>query len=63
MTDKKQAKFSERDSRGNIFVDCIECVRGHHGDKTCSAGFKHKKGNKGGCFLGDLLSNLTIENK
>ena len=60
----KKAKFSEKDSRGHVFVDCTECERGFNGsDKDkCSSGFKHKKGHKGGCFSGELLSVLEVQN-
>jgi hypothetical protein len=47
--------FSEKDSRGSIYIDCTECKRGFNGEKSCSAGAKNKKGNVGGCFSGNLL--------
>lgn len=57
-----KVKYSERDSRGALYVDCTECNRGANGDDPdkCSAGYKHKKGNKGGCFLGTLIDGLTV---
>ena len=58
-----KAIYSEKDSRGMLSVDCIECERGRNGnDKDkCSAGFKHKKGHRGSCFSGELISTLTID--
>jgi len=63
MPNKQLAQFSEYDTKGNLYVDCTECTRGRNGqDKDkCSAGFKHKRGNKGGCFLGELLPTLKME--
>jgi hypothetical protein len=59
----KKAIYSEKDSRGMVVVDCIECERGRNGSDSdkCSAGFRHKKGNKGSCFSGELISTLSIE--
>ena len=56
----KKAKYSKRDTRGALYVDCVECNRGGNGnDKDkCSAGWRTKKGNKGGCFLGELIEGL-----
>jgi hypothetical protein len=58
----EKAKYSIRDSRGHLYVDCSECERGGNGsDKDrCSCGWKVKRGKQGGCFLGDLLSNLKV---
>lgn len=58
----KQAKYSERDNRGMLCVDCSECKRGGNGaDKEkCSSGHRHKKGNKGACFMGELIDNLFV---
>jgi hypothetical protein len=55
-----KAKHSKRDTKGKLFVDCSECVRGGNGCATdkCSCGWKVKRGGKGGCFLGTLLSHL-----
>ena len=57
-----KAKYSEKDIKGKIFVDCSECERGGNGsDKDkCSSGWRVKKGNKGGCFMGDLLMELEL---
>lgn len=54
-------KYSEYDNAGRLYVDCTECVRGANGsDKDkCSAGAKHKKGHRGGCFGGTLLKELA----
>ena len=58
----KKAKYSFKDTRGALFVDCSECSRGGNGnDKDkCSSGWKHKKGNNGGCFIGELLPDLKV---
>ena len=55
-----KAKYSERDTRGMLFVDCSECDRGGNGsDKDkCSAGWKVKRGGNGGCFMGTLLAGI-----
>jgi len=50
-----KAKGSGIDSKGKIYIDCAECVRGGNGDKTCSAGGRHKKICRGMCFCGTLL--------
>jgi hypothetical protein len=57
-----KAKYSEKDSRGQLYVDCIECNRGAKGNDPdkCAAGYKHKKGNKGGCFLGTLIDGIVL---
>jgi len=58
-----KAKYSEKDNRGKVCVDCSECDRGGNGkdpDK-CSAGWRHKKGRQGACFAGKLIDGLTIE--
>jgi len=51
-------KYSEKDSRGIIYVDCTECNRGTNGEKDCSAGARTKKGHQGGCFSGVLLDRF-----
>jgi len=58
----KLAKFSERDTKGKLFVDCSECTRGGNGEDAdkCSSGWRHKKGHKGGCFMGTLLDGLYV---
>lgn len=56
----RKAKFSERDSRGMISVDCTECNRGKNGSNECAAGKKIKKGHQGSCFNGGLIDGLEI---
>ena len=58
----RKAKYSEKDSRGVLCVDCIECNRGPRGcdPDICAAGVKIKKGHQGSCFSGTLISGLTI---
>ena len=55
--------YSERDKRGNLYVDCTECDRGFNGtdDDKCSCGQKIKKPNCGGCFNGIILEELRQE--
>ncbi len=48
-------KYSERDTRGMLSVDCIECAKGYKGDKSCASGTRIKTGYKGSCFNGILL--------
>jgi hypothetical protein len=59
----QKTKYSERDSRGKIYIDCSECNRGGNGTDPdlCSCGWKTKKPMKGGCFIGELLPGLEIE--
>lgn len=59
----KQAKYSMRDDKGKLFVDCSECDRGGNGaakDK-CACGWRTKKGLQGGCFMGDLLPGMEVK--
>ncbi|MFZ5760974.1 MAG: hypothetical protein ACOY32_15265 [Thermodesulfobacteriota bacterium] len=61
----EQAIFSRVDDRGKLYVDCAECDRGGNGtakDK-CACGWRTKKGLHGGCFMGELLPGLTVDNK
>ena len=51
-------KFSEKDSRGVLCVDCTECKKGSKGDKSCSSGARIKKGHQGNCFKGELLEKF-----
>jgi len=53
-------KSSGKDSRGKLYVDCAECTRGGNGDKSCSAGARHKKIRKGQCFCGTLLDKYEL---
>jgi hypothetical protein len=54
------AIYSQRDSRGVIFVDCSECERGANGSEKdkYSCGWRTKKGGKGGCFMGTLIPSV-----
>ncbi len=58
----KKAKYSKKDTRGHLYVDCSECNRGGNGQDVdkCSSGWKVKKGNNGGCFLGTLIDGLEV---
>ncbi|MCM0081807.1 hypothetical protein L4X63_09420 [Geomonas sp. Red32] len=60
--DIKKAKHSFRDAKGKLYVDCSECRRGGNGMAAdrCSAGWKVKRGKKGGCFLGELTVGLEV---
>ena len=60
--DKIKAKFSGKDSKGKIYIDCSECERGGNGSDIdkCSAGWKFKKGGKGMCFIGTLMQKYEI---
>lgn len=55
---KLRSKYSGKDSRGYIYIDCSECERGGNGSDIdkCSCGFRVKKGGNGLCFLGTLMS-------
>lgn len=55
-------KYSGKDSRGKIYIDCSECKKGGNGEQTCSSGHKIKKGNQGMCFLGKLLEKYEKTN-
>lgn len=52
-------KHSFKDSRGCLWVACSECTRGGNGtiEDKCSAGWKIKKFNGYGCFLGQLIED------
>ncbi|MEC6833014.1 hypothetical protein VXS06_14700 [Photobacterium toruni] len=56
------AKYSERDTRGHLCVDCFECERGINGNDPdkCSSGVRNKKGHMGSCFNGTLISSLEV---
>lgn len=58
----EKAKFSFFDKKGKLFVDCAECERGGNGSDPdkCSAGWRVKKGNNGGCFIGTLKKELFV---
>ena len=59
----KKAKYSGRDTKGKLFVDCSECTRGGNGtDKDkCACGWPIKTGKRGMCFAGTLLPTLSVE--
>ena len=64
ITFDQRLKHSYKDTKGNIFVDCIECARGINGkDKynLCSCGQKHKKPGHG-CFNGYFLHQDFVRN-
>jgi hypothetical protein len=54
---------NSRDSSGKLFVACSECNRGGNGDDKdkCSCGFRVKKWNGLGCYLGILLEGLEVK--
>lgn len=58
----EKAKYSEKDTRGRACIDCSECERGGNGTDVdkCGAGGNIKKGNRGSCFCGELISTLTL---
>jgi len=58
-----KAKYSGKDKNGKEYTDCSECERGGNGnDKDkCPAGWRHKKGGQGMCFLGTLKKGLEID--
>lgn len=61
----QQVKYSRRDDKGRLFVDCAECERGGNGadpDK-CSVGWDKKRGRQGGCFAGTLRAGLAATQK
>ena len=51
-------KRSSRDSKGKLFVACCECKRGGNGEANCSCGWRVKRWNKMGCYVGELLSKF-----
>ena len=60
-----KARYSSRDSRGALQVDCSECERGGNGtDKDkCACGWQIKRGKRGGCFAGVLIRGLEIQDE
>lgn len=58
-----KTKYSQRDTRGMLCVDCSECNRGGNGqdEDKCAAGARIKKGNKGACFSGELIHSLEVD--
>ncbi len=59
----KTAKHSFKDSKGKLYVDCSECTRGGNGDDQdkCAAGWRIKRGRKGGCYMGTLLPEMNVK--
>lgn len=51
---------SFRDNKEMLWVACSECERGGNGtDKDkCSCGWKSKRFNGSGCFVGTILKSL-----
>ncbi len=58
----QKAKRSERDSNGKLWVACCECDRGGNGSdpEKCSSGWKCKRWNTQGCFIGKLIDGLEV---
>jgi hypothetical protein len=61
-TKEKKAKHSKKDASGKLYVACSECDRGGNGSAKdkCSCGWQIKRGGKSGCFMGTLLSGLSV---
>lgn len=54
--------YSVYDNKGKLHVDCSECTRGANGSDPdkCSCGWRYKRGNMGGCFMGNLLPHINL---
>lgn len=65
MAKSKQIKpkRSYFESGGKLWVACCECVRGGNGDGSdnCSSGWKCKRWNGLGCFIGTLLDKYDYD--
>ena len=50
------------DNKGKLYVDCTECNRGANGNDVdkCSAGWRYKKPNQSGCFIGDIMPDIDL---
>jgi len=59
----RKAKYSKRDTRGALYVDCSECDSGGNGkaQDKCACAWKERRGGKGGCFSGTLRPGLIVE--
>jgi hypothetical protein len=59
---KKVASFY--DNKGKLYVDCTECERGANGSDSdkCVAGWKYKKPNTAGCFIGTIIPSIDLSN-
>lgn len=57
-----KAKYSLRDTKNKLYVDCSECERGGNGNAKdkCSCGWQVKRGKQGGCFCGSLMAGLEV---
>lgn len=55
-----KSRHSHLDKNGKLWVACSECVRGGNGEKSCSPGWKVKRGGDKGCCLGVLLPKYEI---
>lgn len=62
MSYKREARYSEIDSRGVLYVDCFECEKGPIGNAVdrCASASRIKKGLQGGCFSGVLRLGLEV---
>jgi len=58
----KNKVYSFYDNKGKLYVDCTECERGFYGsdEDKCSCGFKTKKPNNGGCFIGTIINSVDL---
>lgn len=57
-------QHSHKDTKGNIFIDCLECSRGSNGKSKynqCATGHKHKESGHG-CFSGLFLDQDIVSN-
>jgi hypothetical protein len=54
---------SYKDTRGHLWVACCECTRGGNGKEAdkCACGWKTKKWNHLGCFIGTLIKPLPTQ--
>jgi hypothetical protein len=54
---------SSFDNKGNLNVACCECERGGNGSATdkCASGWKVKKWNFLGCYMGELMPRYSEE--
>lgn len=55
-----KTKHSYKDAKGRLWVACCECTKGGNGKEDCSSGWKCKKWNFLGCFLGEVLPELEF---
>jgi len=52
---------SNKDDGGKLWIACSECNRGGNGEDKdkCSSGWRIKRWNHLGCFLGTLIKKLS----